>query len=132
MSAADELLSNAKRSGDADLLRFLVKEVGLVSKSDNMGAAREISSDVTKGWKNIEAAVALSTNSAREGQDIDRFNCADCKATGATRRCSRCKKEHYCSVQCQESSWSEHKVVCERQEERGAESSAAGVGSSNP
>lgn len=36
VSAADELLSNAKKCGGAALVQFLVKEVGLVSCSENM------------------------------------------------------------------------------------------------
>jgi len=39
--------------------------------------------------------------------------CSSCgKASGALKRCSRCKSAAYCSVECQKRAWRQHKLVC--------------------
>jgi hypothetical protein len=38
--------------------------------------------------------------------------CAACGVPRATKRCSRCAREHYCSKDCQARAWPSHKRVC--------------------
>jgi ankyrin repeat protein len=42
--------------------------------------------------------------------------CARCGAPGATgmRRCSKCKSVRYCSRECQQSDWKQHKLQCKK------------------
>jgi len=42
---------------------------------------------------------------------LDGFKCGHCQKE-ATKRCSKCKQEFYCSRECQVTHWKEHKKVC--------------------
>ncbi|XP_034299521.2 uncharacterized protein [Magallana gigas] len=42
--------------------------------------------------------------------DLER--CSKCKIGGELKLCQRCKKQKYCSVECQKADWKSHKVSC--------------------
>jgi len=47
------------------------------------------------------------------GQPIaDVSACGFCGERGATKRCSRCRRQCYCDAACQRAAWAEHKTVC--------------------
>jgi len=48
-----------------------------------------------------------------EESDSSSRKCANCGATEATKLCGRCKRQRYCSVECQKSDWKEHKLRCQ-------------------
>ena len=40
-------------------------------------------------------------------------NCTTCfKSGNINKKCSRCKKTYYCSTECQEKNWNQHRNVC--------------------
>eukprot|EP00397_Hematodinium_sp_SG-2012_P048327 GEMP01055321.1.p1 GENE.GEMP01055321.1~~GEMP01055321.1.p1 ORF type:complete len:497 (+),score=90.20 GEMP01055321.1:41-1492(+) len=44
--------------------------------------------------------------------DLDEYICAKCDQLSSM-RCSRCKKEWYCSRDCQVAHWPDHKIMCD-------------------
>jgi hypothetical protein len=38
--------------------------------------------------------------------------CAVCDSTGKVRHCARCRAIYYCSKECQQAHWAEHRVMC--------------------
>eukprot|EP00966_Prymnesium_polylepis_P129783 3001320-Prymnesium_polylepis.4 len=45
----------------------------------------------------------------------ERMRCANCGvSTLAAKRCARCMAVSYCSVECQQANWTQHKVSCRR------------------
>lgn len=54
---------------------------------------------------------AYGIQKASRQQIIER--CKVCKTTGKLKNCSKCKKDFYCSVDCQRSDWDEHKKNCQ-------------------
>jgi len=42
---------------------------------------------------------------------IEGFKCGNCQKE-ASKRCSKCKQEFYCTRECQVQHWKEHKKVC--------------------
>jgi hypothetical protein len=53
-----------------------------------------------------KAGVTISNRSARD-------YCTHCDEI-ADKKCSRCKKVHYCSAHCQNVDWKKHKLVCQK------------------
>lgn len=52
--------------------------------------------------------------SAQRDQSLDRYTCSYCRKTTTTAMscCSRCKKQAYCSKECQRLQWNAHKKEC--------------------
>lgn len=90
-SCVDHIVSCAQKSGDADLLRYVVKDLGLVSKSGGVGTAKAFYDLV---FANPQADAAL-----------DKYECAVCDAVGVTKQCSACKVVRYCSKECSKRHW---------------------------
>lgn len=113
-TAADYLICNARMSGSAALVQYLVKVLGVEcsgGRMDVMGAAL--------------AEVCAPGHRPKE-VDLARFKCQSCDKVGATFFCSSCKVPRYCSKPCQRSHWKEggHKNDCKEMTRRAAISGA--------
>lgn len=53
-----------------------------------------------------------ATKVAEVSSVTSRGVCASCRKTGASMRCSRCRKLFYCSRECQRAHWKTHKTTC--------------------
>ena len=42
----------------------------------------------------------------------EKLKCANCNMVGNFKKCSGCKKVHYCSAECQKTHWKTHKPEC--------------------
>ena len=60
----------------------------------------------------LEVVERLAGQSERAG--LGRDCCVVCGGA-ASQRCSRCRKQRYCSKQCQLQHWPNHKPVCSKQ-----------------
>merc|ERR1712071_217186 len=61
----------------------------------------------------LEATRNLNIQPAESEEERAPECCTTCKlTTGNLKRCARCKTVKYCSVQCQRSDWSTHKLSC--------------------
>lgn len=105
LTAADELLANARKSGDAGLMGFLVKKIGFVASAESMQAAAKCTDEFhsvvpSEVRENYDHRLRKSRDrAAGSAQDVHKYCCAECGATGQTFFC-RCK-ERYCSAECQ-------------------------------
>lgn len=100
MSFADIFMSTARSSGDVDLMRFLVSDLGLRLSEEKMG-------DVSN---------FLAHSDGRGlGASANVFKCAACDAEGA-KVCTGCRVIRYCSEECSRKHWTTggHKVECKK------------------
>lgn len=139
VTTADHLLSNAVHNGDVKLVRFLVKEAGLASKPESIVVAKEIAyagvAEVAS--KFMEAGGNISFDARRTSfspkcEALEKYRCAMCNATCATKSCAGCKQTRYCSATCQTAGWkSGHKLECKEFRKRVGPCSPIVAGSSN-
>ena len=106
------------------LINATVPEVRLLAKMLKGNHARlapaflaHASRNLPKGW---HASVLMPLQAG--GAKPEDPKCPQCGAA-ATKACSRCKKQRYCSAACQKAHWPTHKLTC-RKPETGA---AAGL-----
>lgn len=121
-SALDILLMRAQQSGDADLLRYLVKDLGLTSTIGGFGISKCIAGD------GRSLGGQLSTQEA----DLAKYECASCEVIGATKQCGGCKMVRYCSKDCSRRHWKTggHKAECKELQRRAALTSTGAAGPS--
>lgn len=79
-SVADFMLSFAQKSGAAELVRYLVKYLGLVSKAWRMEGLRN----------GVDTDYAQLYGASPPRTDFTKYTCAACEFEGATDFCSRC------------------------------------------
>lgn len=102
---ADLLYSNACMSEDPLVLRYISKELGLVSDS-----RRVMATCVELGYlSRIQSLAGFPSESA-----MAKLCCVSCEAIGATKVCSGCEISRYCCVKCQRQHWrfGGHKRLC--------------------
>lgn len=129
-SEADALLSYAQKSGSPDLMRYLVKDLGMVSTAGRMESL-EAHVDMVYAVGNADGVPPPRT-------DLKKYKCAACEFVGATEFCSGCGVPRYCSKECQRKHWKTggHKQECKenqrrmRSEEGDKEGSSSAAGSS--
>ncbi|CAG7727209.1 unnamed protein product [Allacma fusca] len=98
MVSAMRPVLEAEITRDMDrLMETYRKELIQPSRDLMMAKAQKLSD--TYNFENLEAVLPPS-------------KCAKCGET-ASKRCSRCKNEWYCSRQCQVSHWNSHKKICD-------------------
>lgn len=115
LTVADLLLTSVQKSGDADLLRYLAKDLGLVSTAGKMENAK----NVELRDKSELTADGVSPRQA----DLTKYKCAACEAVGATTFCPVCKVPRHCSTECQRRHWKTggHKKICKEFQRRAKE-----------
>lgn len=65
-----------------------------------------------------ERMIVIPMTAVRASKDIpgtgagDPSMCQVCKAVGKMLVCSKCRREYYCSVECQRKDWKHHKRIC--------------------
>lgn len=108
---ADVLLASALKLGSPQVMRFLTKDLGVVSSSTQL----EIVDSIHKKASATEATENLYGLQA-PGMGMAKFQCAapSCDMIGTTHRCSGCNISRYCSSECQLVDWKTggHKKVC--------------------
>lgn len=93
------MLASARKSGDAALLRYLVKKLGLVS---DVGKIRDADNLVVAAGDSL----GFLHDAAPLPQDVlAKLECARCEAVCATLRCGGCGVARYCSKMCSRSHW---------------------------
>lgn len=109
ISLSDMILSYAQKNGRMALLRYFVKDIGLVS---NKGFFSQAEIDVQIA---LPVSTKLRNNHAPQLKKVYRkFECAACSGANATLCCRRCGLVVYCSAQCRTTHWSAggHKYEC--------------------
>lgn len=108
LSLADILLSNARRIGDADLVSYIVKGLGVVSTVGHLEVAKDV-----VGLMGPIPGYPVGTEEVQDAV-LAKHNCAACEAVSATKTCGRCKVARYCSAACQKRHWNSggHKTEC--------------------
>lgn len=87
IAVADLLLAFAWKSGDASLVRYLVKDLGVVATTGQL----EFIIDCTDFFKELRPC----------RDDFKKYECVACDAVGITQLCTGCKVVRYCSTACQ-------------------------------
>lgn len=118
---ADVILLQAREGGDTELVRFLVKEVGL---QGNTECAKVMLSDASNlaGMSSPEHGQIRREKLQEELTKPDGktyvgsiYMCSTCNTTCITKLCSSCRESRYCSVACQRRDWQNgHKEICSR------------------
>lgn len=124
VTAADQILSNAVNGKAAALVKFLVKEVGLVARAENVKMARALTVEnaTERGFADeldrmtgiSQEAVRVESESSCQYPDMARFLCVACAVVAATKLCTGCRKARYCSADCQRKHWPAHKKECKK------------------
>lgn len=126
VSYADFLLMCAVESGDVSLMRYLVKQLGMVSPVGNMEA--------TKDYEDLRKSLQFFDNfhGPRPGAPLAKYKCASCESVCATKWCPACKVTRYCSVECQRVHWKSggHKKGCKELQRLAEQNSSAAAGPS--
>lgn len=110
-SMADLMIKNAQRSGHTPLLRYIVKDLGLVSQGARLEAVEAGTREILKVAKMLAGKPAFVPEA-----DASKYRCVSCDKVGATSSCSRCKVTRYCSKACQRTHWLDrgHKEDCKK------------------
>lgn len=118
VSAADVLLAGAQKKGDAHFLRYLVKDLGLVSTAGQMEDTKDF---VERQYSDVDVHPHRA--------DLTKYECATCEAIGATKICAGCKASRYCSGECQSRHWKTggHKKECKEIQRLAKEMAENGV-----
>lgn len=93
LSVADGLLACAQKSGSVALLRYLLKDLGMVSTAGQM--------EFMKYAVDMACAGSYADGAPPPRADLRKYKCAACEFVGATEFCSHCKGPRYCSKECQ-------------------------------
>lgn len=109
MSAAAVMLMTPQQSGDADFLRYIVKDLGVATTSQRLDTSKDFTNAVIPMPKREKPAAALV-----------KYECAACDALGATKVCGGCKVTRYCSKECCRRDWKTggHKKECQEIQSR--------------
>lgn len=126
---ADMMLAAAQQSGKEDLLRYGVRDLGMVSTAGRLGLSKAFrdgdraSGDLSKNIILEELPISPAS--------LDKFECAACDYVGATRACTGCRTVRYCSQECSKAHWRTggHKKIC-KDVQRQAAAIASGSSSS--
>ncbi|KAL0486667.1 N-lysine methyltransferase [Acrasis kona] len=112
---SDQELQNVKQFLFGEELDFsnrrmilLIVEMACVNASniDVHDPAYEIISNVIKNKENSEES------DEEEESNAQKINCGCCGKSEKLMKCSGCKREFYCSQECQKKMWALHKQVC--------------------
>lgn len=111
-SKSDVLLAYAQKSGAPDLMRYLVKDLGMVSTASRLEGLKD---GVDNGYRHVHGGDVPRTRT-----DLTKYSCPSCEFVGATEFCSRCRVPRYCSKECQCRHWitgghkKEYKAIIQR------------------
>lgn len=121
---ADVLLMRARESGDKGLIRYLVKDLGIVSSAGHIDAAMSVLGAMKDEVLGRPSPAFTTPPDAL----LAKYKCAACDAVSATKVCSGCKMARYCSAECQTRHWKTggHKVVCKEHQRQTSSPGAAG------
>lgn len=120
VNLADFMLKGAQESGDAELMRYIVKDLGLVSS----GKQQEASEGHIK---------RLLPICGKAGAKLLKYECASCDVVCATKICAGCRVARYCSKECSRRHWKTggHKKECKELQCAAALSKSGSTGSSH-
>lgn len=119
-SFADLLLVNVRSGGDAALLRYLVKDLGMVSTAGRLDVSKGLLDDLVP-TPVPELVGAWS-----------KYECAACDSVGLTKMCAGCRAVRYCSKECGTRHWKTggHRAKCKEQQRVAALTTSSSVGGS--
>lgn len=125
LSFSDLLLMSAQKSGNADLMRYIVRDLGMVSDSVKTDAAFSFLDSWTK--KLIDpTSLGLSVITPQSPDaELVKYKCAACLSLCATMKCTGCKVTRYCSKDCQGTHWKTggHKKWCKNLQKNASQAS---------
>eukprot|EP00173_Palmaria_palmata_P003935 Plantae.Rhodophyta-Palmaria_palmata.ctg4410.p1 GENE.Plantae.Rhodophyta-Palmaria_palmata.ctg4410~~Plantae.Rhodophyta-Palmaria_palmata.ctg4410.p1 ORF type:complete len:227 (-),score=15.20 Plantae.Rhodophyta-Palmaria_palmata.ctg4410:203-862(-) len=102
----DCLIVTAQKSGDARLMRYLLKGLRLTAESERMKTMQGVFE------KAIERGEVPDHKLSKAS--LQKYKCATCGSVCETQWCSKCRVTRYCSVACQREHWKYggHKKHC--------------------
>lgn len=102
----DCLIVTAQKSGDARLMRYLLKDLKLTAESKRMKTMQGVFENAIERGDVPDHKVSKAS--------LQKYKCATCDSVCETQWCSKCRVARYCSVTCQREHWKYggHKEHC--------------------
>jgi hypothetical protein len=108
-SACD--MVHGRPDADGEIVRLAIKCRDCLSENYCSKACREAHRDQHQP----ECVRKQRDREERREKKAKRVKCDTCEKKfpyTKMKKCSRCRKAHYCSIECQKSDWERHRVTC--------------------